>query len=70
MDIFFFKVSIGQFSSVNSRQSLCVSFKALNINTDKSVGFDTRISHTILHLSFTSNCFISLDYQGIVIYII
>lgn len=55
---------------MESGQSLGASFNALNINTDQSVGFDAHLCHAALHPSFTSNCFISLDCQGIVIYVI
>lgn len=46
-------------------------FKVLNISTgQKKSTFDTHLFHAVLNLSFTSNCFISLDYQGILIYVI
>lgn len=42
----------------------------LSVQTKKKSIFDTHLFHVVLYLSFKSNCFISLDYQGILIYVI
>lgn len=70
--IFVLKISTGQFSIVNYGQYLCESIlkSLLSVQTKKKSIFDTHLFHVVLYLSFKSDCFISLDYQGILIYVI
>lgn len=71
--IFVLKLSTGQFSIVNYGQypcdSILKSLISVQAKKKKSI-FDTHLFHAVLYLSFISNCFISLDYQGILIYVI
>lgn len=66
--IFVLKISTGQFSIVNYGQYPCESI--LKYRPKKKSIFDTHLFHVVLYLSFKSDCFISLDYQGILIYVI
>lgn len=72
--IFVLKISTGQFSIVNYGQYPCESILKSLISVQakkkKKLTSDTHLFHAVLNLSFTSNCFISLDYQGILIYVI